>query len=100
MQRNTGSTSDWQWLPLLMLGGALGLTLWLYWPGLTGPFLLDDQHNIAPLMLGNYSPSAIWYALTHNESGLFGRMLSTASLLLTGWLHGPGSWGFKYHNLL
>ena len=99
-QRNTLSSSGWQWWLLLMLGAALALTLWLYWPGLTGPFLLDDEYNIAPLLLGSYSPSAIWYALTHNESGLFGRMLSTASLLFTGWLHGPGSWGFKYHNLL
>lgn len=99
-QRSNPPSSNWQWPLLLMLAMALGATLCLYWPGLVGPFLLDDQHNIEPLLLGDYSPSAVWYALTHNESGPFGRMLSTASLLFTGWLHGPGSWGFKYHNLL
>ncbi|MDY6829467.1 MAG: hypothetical protein SV583_08830 [Pseudomonadota bacterium] len=72
----------------------------LYWVGLRGPFLLDDAHNIQPLILGQYTPASVWYAINHNTSGLLSRAVSALSLLVTGAVHGASAWGFKFHNLL
>ena len=86
----------------LTLGFVLlcGLVLALYWVGLKGPFLLDDAHNIQPLIVGEYTPASVWYAINHNTSGLLSRAVSAFSLLVTGAVHGFSAWGFKFHNLL
>ncbi|MDT8397195.1 MAG: hypothetical protein RQ899_01095 [Pseudomonadales bacterium] len=74
-----------------------------YWPGLNGPFVLDDEQNIASTYIGHIGEvqwDALVYALTHNTSGVFGRPVSVLSFVASGLLHGPGTWGYKYHNLL
>ena len=37
---------------LLALLALLLLSSWVYWPGLTGPLLLDDYRNLTPLDAG------------------------------------------------
>jgi len=76
------------------------LTAVIYWQGLDGPFLLDDYLNIDQSHVDSFSREEIYYAITHNESGLLGRPVSVLSLVLTGIVHGPDPWGYKYHNLL
>ena len=73
----------------------------LYWPGLSGAFLLDDKHNIGPLIANDvFSWQQLWFVLSHNTSGLLGRSISVLSLHVTSLLHGGDAWFFKYHNLL
>lgn len=74
--------------------------MFLYWPSLDGPFLLDDQGNIKANFVSNFSWDGIYYAVTHNNSGILGRPISVLSLLFTGIVHGSETWGYKYHNLL
>lgn len=76
------------------------LTAALYWGSLDGPFLLDDSSNIAQTYIRSASVQDIIYVSTHNRSGLFGRPLSALSFAFSGLMHGPESWGYKYHNLL
>lgn len=38
-----------QWLQAATLAGVIGITLWLFWPGLSGPFLFDDIPNLSKI---------------------------------------------------
>lgn len=86
-------------LAAVLLVVLLGVVV-LYWPGLDGPYLLDDQVNISMLYLDSFNWEAIRYGVTHNFSGMLGRPVSVFSLIFTGIVHGSGTWGYKYHNLL
>lgn len=74
-------------------------TCYAYWPGLYGPFLLDDFQNIVADYVDYFEGDKILYVLTHNESGDLGRPVSVMSLLFSGIVHGLDPWGYKYHNL-
>jgi tetratricopeptide (TPR) repeat protein len=87
-------------LAVLCLYSAIGLLVLVYWPGLYGPFLLDDVGSVAPLKSTDFSWASLLYDVTHNASGMFGRPVSVLSLVFTRIVHGPAAWGFKYHNLL
>jgi hypothetical protein len=90
-------------MALLVFAGlvvSLGLAAAVYWPGLSGPFMLDDGPNIAAVHIANPDWEAIVYTITHNGSGLMGRGLSMLSFVLTGLQFGLDPWGYKYHNLL
>ena len=78
------------------------LTLIVYWPGLRGPFLLDDFANLDAL--GKFGGVRNWETfklyLLGNTSGPSGRFLSLLSFLIddNNWPSDPFS--FKYTNLL
>lgn len=78
------------------------LTLVVYWPGLSGPFLLDDFANLDAL--GKYNGVHNWETfklyLFGYISGPGGRFLSLLSFLINdnGWPSNPLL--FKYTNLL
>lgn len=88
--------------PGLCLYGLMGLTLWLYWPGLDGPFLFDDFANLPAL--GEYGRIDDWQSLIRylkeGIAGPTGRPISLLSFLLNdvSWPSEP--WPFKYTNLL
>ena len=44
-----GRTAILQGIALLVL---LLVTAWIYWPGINGPFVLDDYENLNPLGAG------------------------------------------------
>lgn len=80
----------------------LTFTVWLYWPGLDGPFLFDDFPNLAGL--SNFGGVRDWeslkqYVLT-GIAGPTGRPLALLSFLIddNSWPSDPRS--FKYTNLL
>lgn len=88
---------------LLAMAGivfVLLLTGLVYWQGLSGPYLLDDVANVVRFYVPDFNYNDILYAVTHNRSGILGRPVSMISLVLSGILHGPESWGYKFHNLL
>ena len=78
------------------------VTVAIYWPGLPGPFLLDDIVNLVPL--ASIADGAPWgdiarFVLT-GISGPTGRPLSLATFLFNdvGWP--SDAWSFKYTNLM
>lgn len=78
------------------------LTLIVYWPGVSGPFLLDDFANLDQLgKLGGVRDWETFHLYVFsNQSGVGGRPLSMLSFLLNdnNWPSDPRS--FKYTNLL
>ena len=88
--------------PGLCLFALIGLTLWVYWPGLEGPFLFDDFANLAALdengRIDDWQ-SLIRY-LGEGIAGPTGRPISMLSFLLNevSWPSEPRP--FKYTNLL
>ena len=78
----------------------LVLTLLIYWPGLSGPFVLDDLQNIVRPYVADPDLTAILYNITHNNSGIFGRSVSILSFIVTEMQFGNEAWGYKFHNLL
>ncbi len=84
----------------LLLATTLAITVGIYWSSLDGPFLLDDRHNVQASYLKDADWDALVYVATHNKSGPLGRPVSVASFTLSGLMHGPDTWGYKYHNLM
>lgn len=75
-------------------------TLLVYWPGLSGPFVLDDVPNITAVYIDDIDLDGIVYSITNNESGWLGRSVAVLSFVLTGLQYGLEPWGYKLHNLL
>ncbi len=78
----------------------LSILIIIYSSSLTGPFLLDDYNNIHPLRAKEYTLDSIWHSVALEGLGVHARPVSKFALVSTLALHGSGSWGFKYHNLL
>ena len=85
---------------LTALAVCMGLTAWVYWPGLSGDFMLDDQPNIVAPYVDPRNIDAVIYTITHNGSGMLGRSISVLSFMLTALQFGLDPWGYKFHNLL
>lgn len=83
-----------------LLAAALLLTVSAYWAGLHGPFLLDDSNNLAPINAWLHGTDSWRYVMFSNGSGMFGRPVSMATLMLSGWLGGFTPFAFKLGNLL
>jgi tetratricopeptide (TPR) repeat protein len=75
-------------------------TVAVYWPGLDGPFILDDAPNFARLV--DLERGAIdWQtASNNNNSGPLGRPLSMASFAFNTLTSGVVASSFKYNNLM
>jgi len=80
----------------------LFITVALYWAGLHGIFLLDDEPNFIPLQL--IDDTQLWAGIlqyvSEGEAGWLGRPLSllTFALQYHDWATNP--WNFKYVNLM
>lgn len=88
------------YLQAFALAGLVAATLWAFWPGLSGPFMLDDFSNIPKSMVKEFNLDNIIAAATANTSGLLKRPIAAASFTLTQWLHGSEAFGFKLDNLI
>lgn len=87
--------------PLGWLGAALALTILVYWPGLTGPFLFDDPPNIIQPIQAWLDGRANWQEVVFgNRSGLLHRPISNLSFLLNAQLSGLAVAPFKLTNLV
>jgi tetratricopeptide (TPR) repeat protein len=86
-------------LPFYFVVTVLCILFFIYWPNLSGPFLLDDDTNIQPLIAETYSPSTIWHSIAKDGFSPQGRPVSKLSLVTTLMAHGNSPWAFKYHNL-
>ena len=83
-----------------LLWACLFLTAAVYWPGLSGPMLLDDFENLKPL--ADMQAGALgWRELLSGPAfGIGGRPLAMLSFL-ANWLTSAGDlWSLKYTNLM
>lgn len=83
----------------LVIGGVL-LAASIYATGLTGPFLLDDFHNLASVTDWQNGEIDLHTLISQNTSGLFGRSVAMLSFAGSAALFGTTSLGFKLGNLL
>lgn len=92
-------------LPTVIAGllvALMGLTLAVWWPGLTGPFFLDDL-TLLPLLarIDPVQPGpGIWAFITDTSAGPYGRPLSMLALLANGTDWPTLPWLYKFTNLL
>lgn len=91
--------------PLLVfavLGIVLAATTLVYWPGLSGGFLLDDFPNLVDnpaLRSGAPSMASLWKAAFSMDAGPTGRPLSMLSFALEASVFGLNPWVMKLTNL-
>ena len=89
-------------ITILSLVGLSVLTLLVYYPGLHGPFLLDDYINLQDIGKngGLDSFENWWQFVTSGESGPLGRPLSLASFTLNTLEWPAAPFPFKATNLV
>ncbi len=69
---------------LLLTTGLFVIVLFVvgaYWPGLYGPFFLDDLQTITPAKIESFSLRNLIEVSLQNDTGPLGRPLSVATLL-------------------
>lgn len=90
----------WRFLLIVWFYLLLVLVVFIYWPGLSGPLLLDDAENL--LVLSDYHRSATtWQQVVfENVSSRIGRPVSMLSFLFDVVTRGTLYFNFKYHNLM
>lgn len=76
------------------------ITLMVYWPGLSGPLMLDDAGSLSPVIDWLERKSSAFEVLLGNISGPTGRPLAMASFLLNAAVGGDSVWSLKLGNLL
>ena len=76
------------------------ITLAVYWPGLDGPFLLDDRASIQNIDIQELNIAELTRVILSNGSGQTGRPVSVLSLVLTQQTSGLWPFAFKYTNLM
>jgi hypothetical protein len=90
------------WTVPAAIGIVLLLITWAYWPGLSGPFLLDDYGNLD--VLGAYGRIDSWqvllYYLSSGSADPTGRPLALLSFLLDASTWPAEPWPFKRTNLV
>jgi protein O-mannosyl-transferase len=69
-------------LPVTVAALALFLTGWVYWPGQSGPALLDDATSVMVIRDLREQPELAWDYVTGDKSGPLGRPVSVASFVL------------------
>ncbi|NUO78232.1 MAG: hypothetical protein HOQ32_19760 [Lysobacter sp.] len=84
----------------LLLLAAMLVSVAIYWPGLTGPFVLDDNAAFGALH-GWLAGKASWQEVVPgNASWLYARPVSMLSFMLSGWLGGDAPFSYKLGNLI
>ena len=86
--------------PALCLACVVALTLVVYWVGLNGPFLLDDNGAFAVVKSWLEGKHSLRDVLIGNSSWLTHRTLAMGSFAASAWVHGYHPFGFKLDNLL
>jgi hypothetical protein len=67
---------------VVLLGVVLGLTAWVYWPGHTGPGLLDDRPSVLKIQDLKGSPELALDYILGERSGPLGRPVSMTTFVL------------------
>ena len=86
--------------PRFVIYAAMLVAIVVYWPGLTGPFLLDDLPNLSPLNQWLDGQASAAELIFDNQSGMLGRPVSMATLWASAASGGMHPFPFKLGNLL
>jgi hypothetical protein len=76
------------------------VTVWVYWPGLQGPAMLDDRANLVVLAEIEDDPAYVRDIVLGNHSSMVGRPLSMLSFAVEKQFFDAGLWGIKRTNLM
>lgn len=82
---------------------SLSACLWIFTPGLSGGFFVDDFWNITEnkwLHINELTLSGLWNAMMSGESGYLKRPLAMLSFALNHWLTGLDPYWMKVTNLI
>lgn len=71
----------------------------IYWPGVTGSFLLDDTDNLYPVQRWLYGDLSFLGALFGNQSGILGRSMAMLTFLLNAQWSGLDPAAMKLTNI-
>lgn len=86
--------------PCLLLPVILGFTLWIYWPGQLGGFILDDRSSLMRLKVLADNPQWFWDYVFDDRSGMLGRWVSMFTFALEyAFLDGSAT-TIKRHSIL
>ncbi len=88
---------------ILLAAVLIGITCAVYWPGLTGGFLFDDEANIVNntgIHIDTLSPERLYQAGLSGQAGPLKRPISMASFALTYYAFGLDPFYFKLVNLI
>ena len=86
----------------LFLLSLIILSIWVYYPGLSGSFIFDDYHNISAnehLKINDLSFDSLRQAALSGDSGLLKRPVSMLSFALNHVFSGMEPWSMKLTNL-
>lgn len=85
---------------LLFMAMLAALTAWVYWPGISGPELLDDRSSV--LVIGDLQerPELAFDYIFGDNSGTLGRSVSMASFVLEKMYLNEGVAGNKKVNIV
>ncbi len=86
-----------------ILFAIVALSVIVYWPGLSGGFLFDDEASIernTDLAMQALSAEELWRAAWSGHTGPLKRPISMASFALNHYFHGLDPFYFKVTNLL
>lgn len=84
----------------LAFAAASTVTLLLYWPGLRGPYLIDDTQHLALVEAWLRGQLPLKDVIFANGNWLTNRSLAMGSLALSAWLGGYDPLSFKLGNLI
>ncbi|TXS94959.1 hypothetical protein [Parahaliea aestuarii] len=91
---------DWLFCGCL-LGVALALAAWLYWPGASGPTMLDDRSSLEVLKEAEPGVRSLVEQIFADKSGPLGRPVAMASFVMEQLVVGPtGTWSSKATNII
>lgn len=86
--------------PALILLAASLLAIAVYWPGLSGPFLFDDQTNFTVIQAWLEGKASTQQVILGHQSLFFARPLAMMTFLLSAAVGGGDGFYFKLGNLL
>lgn len=89
-----------QILPGSILYALLALTILIYWPGLSGPLLLDDFENLRSVADWSAGYTTWRDVLTTSSSSSLGRPIAILSFIANEWASPGDIWAYKYTNLM
>lgn len=78
---------------------SIGIVAALYWPGLSGPLLLDDRPNLIPAQIDQFALNDLRAAALSNGSSLLGRPISALTFGMNSAASGMDTWMLKATNL-
>lgn len=76
------------------------LTVFIYWPGLSGPLILDDVSNLEPLRILDRQGRLDFAHIMQDRGGWLDRPVSMLSFYFNWRLTGDDVWSLKLTNLL